>query len=141
MFTCGGAMSGYCSIGRLRMLKAPASMMTMAMTQAKTGRSMKMREIMPRSAPRAGVGARLVLGDRLRRARRHRPHLLAGLDAVEALGDHPLARLEPGGHQPARADGARRRDRPRHGAVLGVQHQDARIALRIAGDRLLRNQD
>ena len=36
-----GAMRGYCEMGRRRMDSAPASMMMMAMTQAKTGRSMK----------------------------------------------------------------------------------------------------
>jgi hypothetical protein len=42
--TAGGAMVGYCSIGRLVAAMPPASMVTMAMTQAKTGRSMKKRE-------------------------------------------------------------------------------------------------
>src|SRR6185312_10759461 len=37
-------MVGYCSTGRLKAAMAPASMMTMAITQAKTGRSMKKRE-------------------------------------------------------------------------------------------------
>ncbi|WP_448206766.1 TetR/AcrR family transcriptional regulator C-terminal domain-containing protein [Azospirillum sp. sgz302134] len=41
MDTVGGAIFGYCSTGRRRIASAPASMMTMAMTQAKTGRSMK----------------------------------------------------------------------------------------------------
>ena len=36
--------SGYCSTGRLRTAMPPASMITMAMTQAKTGRSMKKRD-------------------------------------------------------------------------------------------------
>ena len=37
-------MVGYCSIGRLVAAMPPASMVTIAMTQAKTGRSMKKRE-------------------------------------------------------------------------------------------------
>jgi hypothetical protein len=41
-------MRGYCSIGRPRIARAPPSMMEMAMTQAKTGRSMKNFEIICR---------------------------------------------------------------------------------------------
>jgi hypothetical protein len=37
----GGAMVGYCATGRVRTAKAPASIRTIAITQAKTGRSMK----------------------------------------------------------------------------------------------------
>ena len=36
-------MAGYCETGRVVMAMAPAIMMTMAMTQAKMGRSMKKR--------------------------------------------------------------------------------------------------
>jgi hypothetical protein len=43
--TWGRAMSGYWAIGRLRMA-SPASMMTIATTHAKMGRSMKKRESM-----------------------------------------------------------------------------------------------
>lgn|GEM_PF-4545335 len=39
----GGAMDGYCEIGRLRMEIPPASMIIMAITHAKTGRSIKKR--------------------------------------------------------------------------------------------------
>src|SRR6185436_13134918 len=41
----GGAMLGYCAMGRLVIESAPASMITIAMTHAKTGRSMKNRDI------------------------------------------------------------------------------------------------
>ena len=44
METEGGAIDGYWAIGRVRIDRAPASMTTMAMTQAKIGRSMKNRE-------------------------------------------------------------------------------------------------
>ena len=37
----GGAMSGYCAIGKLGIAKLPASMITIAITHAKIGRSMK----------------------------------------------------------------------------------------------------
>jgi len=42
--TCGRAISGYCATGKVRMASAPASMITMAMTHAKMGLSMKKRE-------------------------------------------------------------------------------------------------
>ena len=41
METRGGAMSGYCSSGRVKIDNPPASMMTMAKTQAKMGRLIK----------------------------------------------------------------------------------------------------
>jgi hypothetical protein len=37
----GGAMGGYCETGRLWFANAPATIMMMAITQAKTGRSRK----------------------------------------------------------------------------------------------------
>src|SRR4051794_4459239 len=37
----GGAIAGYCAIGSERMERPPANMMTIAITQAKIGRSMK----------------------------------------------------------------------------------------------------
>src|SRR5688572_5841839 len=42
----GGAMEGYCSIGNPKMLRPPASMITIAITQAKTGLSMKYFDMM-----------------------------------------------------------------------------------------------
>lgn len=41
MATAGGAMLGYCAMGSVLMASAPPSIMTMASTQAKIGRSMK----------------------------------------------------------------------------------------------------
>src|SRR3977135_4071353 len=41
MEMAGGAMLGYCAMGSVVTASAPISMMTMASTQAKTGRSMK----------------------------------------------------------------------------------------------------
>src|ERR1700678_2944064 len=41
MEMAGGAILGYCAMGRVVMASAPISMMTMAITQAKTGRSIK----------------------------------------------------------------------------------------------------
>ncbi len=44
MVTAGGAMVGYWAIGRTRIASMPASMMMMATTAAKIGRSMKKRD-------------------------------------------------------------------------------------------------
>src|SRR5579863_2359132 len=41
MEMAGGAMLGYCAMGSVVMASAPASMITMASTQAKMGRLMK----------------------------------------------------------------------------------------------------
>ena len=46
MRTDGGAIEGYCSIGSPKMLRPPASMITIAITQAKTGLSMKYFDMM-----------------------------------------------------------------------------------------------
>ena len=37
----GGAIAGYCAIGSVRVATPPASMITIAITQEKIGRSMK----------------------------------------------------------------------------------------------------
>jgi hypothetical protein len=43
MLIWGAAIAGYWAIGKVTMASVPASMMRMAMTQAKMGRSMKKR--------------------------------------------------------------------------------------------------
>ncbi len=45
MLTVVGAICGYCEIDNVKIESAPASMMTMAITQAKIGLSMKKRDI------------------------------------------------------------------------------------------------
>src|SRR6185437_7137180 len=82
MLICGGAMSGYWATGRKAIDRAPASMITMAMTQAKIGRSMKKRDMA------LGPAAALPRGSGRARGRRtggNRAHLGAGLDALQAL--------------------------------------------------------
>src|SRR5262245_55514473 len=56
--TVGGEIWGYCASGRLTAATAPASVITIEITLAKIGRSMKNREIMrlrPDQPPRAGA--------------------------------------------------------------------------------------
>ena len=55
--TLGGAMSGYCSSGSVKMDKPPASMMTMASTHAKMGRLMK-KGAMVRVCSAGGIAGR-----------------------------------------------------------------------------------
>ena len=60
MRTVVGAMSGYCETASRVMAKAPASMVTMASTQAKTGRWMKnfaMAQFCPGAGWRVEAGA------------------------------------------------------------------------------------
>src|SRR4051812_2506562 len=47
MVTVGGEISGYCAIGRLKPAIRPASVMMIASTLAKIGRSMKKRAKLP----------------------------------------------------------------------------------------------
>src|SRR5689334_15416037 len=101
MFTLGGAMSGYCSTGRVRIPAIPASMIAMAMTQAKTGRSMKMRLIMAGGSPplrSLGAGPSGALARQ--GPGRHGRDGHVGLDPVQALGDHPFAGLQAGRDDP-----------------------------------------
>src|SRR6185437_16628310 len=134
MLICGGAMSGYWATGRKAIDSAPASMITMAMTQAKIGRSMKKRDmaLRPAAALTRGSG-----GTRGRRAGGNRAHLGPGLDALQALDDHPVAGLEALGHQPVGTDGLGDLDRAQFGLVLVADHQHGGAAPGIARDALL----
>src|SRR3954469_24421762 len=66
----GGAIEGYCSMGRPRMLRPPASMITIAITQAKTGLSMKYFDMM---TPDAGLDPGFIGPCAGRRCRRRLP--------------------------------------------------------------------
>src|SRR6187402_823853 len=97
MLTLVGAMSGYCSIGSAVSAPNPPSITMIASTQAKIGRSMKIRDIGVLSGlaraglPRTALSGR---GDILRRPGRYRAHVAVVPDIVaEALSDHPIARL------------------------------------------------
>src|SRR5688572_12473905 len=94
MFTLGGAMSGYCSIGRNRIEPAPASMITIEITHAKIGRSTKMRDSM---APSRLLGAGRVARREPTRAclaglvHRHGLDGLPRLDLVRPLDDQAVS--------------------------------------------------
>ena len=71
-------MSGNCAIGIAEMAMAPASVMTMAMTTANRGRSMKMLENIVRSVFRTDG----------------RRHDLSRMHFLNPVGDDKLALLE-----------------------------------------------
>src|SRR5260370_731143 len=94
-------MSGYCAMGRPVMASAPASMMTMATTQAKIGRSMKKRDSMAEVLAARGDDGGL--------------HRRAGAHPLQPLDDHLLAGPQPAGHEPVVAHRLSDRERPRFG--------------------------
>src|ERR1051325_11505858 len=94
--TVGGVICGYCSTGSDRSETMPKIIVTIAMTFAKTGRSMKKRGIIGRSRPLRGRGGRRGL-HRLRRRvdvddlpLHHR----AGSRALQPVDHHGFARRE-----------------------------------------------
>src|SRR6185295_2702858 len=90
--TVGGAISGYCATGSENAAMVPASVMMIASTIAKTGRSMKKREKLPIRGLHRSARAYLhqVVDD----------HLLAFLQAAgdDHVGAHPAAGLH-GAHR------------------------------------------
>src|SRR5581483_1862934 len=107
-------MVGYCSIGRLKAAIAPASMITIAITQAKTGRSMKKRD----NAMRRSFLLRAGWGGLWLHRRGYDFHV--GLDHSgalhQALHDHLVARFQAVQDLPVAADHAAGLDHfePRH---------------------------
>src|SRR5438046_7179855 len=79
--TTGGAISGYCAIGRVRIAASPASTMKTDTTVAKIGLSMKKRENMARLFLRFWF-LRACFGD---------AHGCSGPEAHQALDDHLVA--------------------------------------------------
>src|SRR5579859_7873910 len=108
MFTAGGAIGGYCAIGRAMIARIPAMMMTMAITTAKIGRSMKKRDtlwLLPgrhgglwaagwpeRGMDRGGRGG-------------HHLHRRAWLGRLQAFDDQAVTGRQAGRHQPLIAHG------------------------------------
>src|SRR5437868_6293712 len=132
IFTEGGAMFGYCSIGSVEIERPPASMITIAITHAKTGRSMKNCEI-------ATSAFRLELC--LRHRRRRRPDRNSGAQIQCALHNQPVAVLEACRHQPVVPHGARNLDVAQFRLVVASDHPRSRFASGIAGDALLWRED
>ena len=128
-------------MGSVVMASAPASMMTMAITQAKIGRSMKKLTMAGAYFAEACSGR----GLRLRRLLIRRPVLLghdlgAGLRQLHPLDDDAVAGLEPGSHQPLIADGAIGREGPQLDVVVRTDDECGGLTLLIVADALLRHQ-
>src|SRR5262245_37890681 len=134
MVTRGGAMSGYFSSAKVLMARVPASITTMAITQAKMGRSMKKRAMrLLRSEGRGkGLMWERVGGVWLQH--------IANLHLLTALGDDALARLQAGGYEPAVAYCLGDRERALLHGVVCIDDESAGGTAGIACDRLLRHQ-
>src|SRR5262245_25677994 len=96
----GGARLGNCAMGRRRIEITPPSMMIIAMTHAKTGRSMKNLDIVyllggPKLVRRGGCGRRRS-GRRLRRNLDRRTRA----DALQVVDDHLVTGFQAGRHEP-----------------------------------------
>src|SRR6266566_8687680 len=102
----GGAISGYCAIGSVESAITPTSVMTMLMTPAKIGRSIKKCGKFTALTPRPGSASFWVLGwsgARLsvRSGRcflRHRCNFHSRLQQLQTRGDNFLPVLEPAFH-------------------------------------------
>src|SRR4030081_1644557 len=92
----GGAMLGYCATGSFRIASIPARVMMMAMTHAKTGRSMKNLDMAPSAL---GFGRRRDV-NRRGFTSIDRCDLIARVYFLHPRDDHPVSRLETCDHQP-----------------------------------------
>src|SRR5438270_14035220 len=114
MLICVGATSGYCATGSAKIAPIPPNMIMIARTQAKMGRSMKIRDMISAAAVTSAAGfhrsGRRRL-DFLRRTRGHRLDLRSILEVREPLGDDLFARRQPLGDDPIRPERAIRDDR------------------------------
>src|SRR4051794_30349301 len=131
--TVGGAMSGYCAIGKIALATKPAITMMIAMTPASTGRSMKNFENM--SVGRGG-GYRL----RVRLLFRLRDNGDAGIQLHQVVEDHGVAVLESLADDPVLADPITDFNITLHGLAIGTDgpHEATLRSLQHGG---LRNCD
>src|SRR3569833_4158807 len=140
MFTLGGATSGYCATGSTMIESTPASMITIVITHAKTGRFAKILASMVlvfrwRWSCRARARARA----RFRFFRRMHRH--ARTDLVRTLDAQLVAGLEAALDQPVIADRAIRDEHARLDLAVGADDHRGRVALRIARHAQLRRED
>src|SRR5436190_11844139 len=104
----GGAISGYCAIGSVKSAITPTSVITMLITPAKIGRSMKKCgkfiaiAIAPEPRSFCGLGlsdVRLRVWSGVGRLG-HRRNVHAGLQQLQTRGNNLLAILQPALHNP-----------------------------------------
>src|SRR5438132_1665483 len=104
----GGAISGYCAMGSVESAMIPTSVMTMLITPAKIGRSMKKcGKFMPTAvAPEPSFSALrlrdvfLCLRSAGGRLLGHRRDFHSGLQQLQTRGNHLLAVLQAVFHNP-----------------------------------------
>src|SRR3569833_145801 len=140
MFTLGGATSGYCATGSTMIEATPASMITIVITLAKTGRFAKNLSSMVlvfrwRWSCRARARARA----RFRFFRR--PPGPARPAPARPPADQLVSGLEAAHDKPEIADRAIRDEHARLDLTVGADDHRGRVALRIARHALLRRED
>src|SRR5271166_3128453 len=119
-------MTGYCSTGSLRSVTKPKTIVTIAITFANTGRSMKKREITS-GVSRAALG---IGGRRRGRLAVRRLDLASGSRALEPVHDDPVALPHPLVHHPHRTfDDRAQVDAPVLDHVLVVHDEQILAAL------------
>src|SRR5437773_8447792 len=127
----GGAISGYCAIGSVESAITPTSVMTMLMTPAKIGRSIKKCGKFTALTPRPGSPSFWVLGwsgARLRvrssrRFLRHRCNFHSRLQQLQARRDNFLAIFEPVLHNPFAFKSACRLKGAAFDRIIGFYHE------------------
>ena len=142
MVICGGAIGGYWETGSVLIASRPASMIMMAITQAKIGRLMKNlgMECLLYFFAAAGCGAAAGAAVRLA-AERHGLDRCSRARLLQSFQDDAVAGFQPFADQPVVADRPVDLDDPRFHLLFGSNHHDHGIACRIAGDPALRNED
>src|SRR2546430_1088593 len=122
----GGAISGYWAIGSVESAITPTSVMTMLMTPAKIGRSMKkcgkfiavaakLRSFCVLRLSNAWLSVRAG-----RRLLRHRRNFHSRLEQLQTRGDNFLTVLEPGLYDPFAFERARRLEGAAFDRVIGL---------------------
>src|SRR5882762_1579860 len=124
--TEGGAIGGYCSIGSATIDKAPATIIRIAMTIAKIGRSMKNLAMLLRLS---GLDRRL-----------DGVHENSRLRFLHPRYDHPFAFVQSALHHPLVAQGPGRLDDARGDLVVRTHHERGGLALRVVRDADLRDE-
>src|SRR5688572_9216945 len=118
MMTVGGAISGYCATGSVALATRPAITITIAMTPASTGRSMKNFENMS-VARRGGCSLR---DHRDTRIQLHQVVEDDGVAIVQALANDPVLPDPFADFDRALRGFAVRADDPDEAALISLQH-------------------
>src|SRR5580704_19021746 len=137
MAIAGGAMLGYCAIGRVRIASPPPSMMTMARTHANIGRSMKKSDtrLLLRLLRRTGSRRFELVGRHFMRV-----YHAAGAHRLDADDDDLIARRHARAHQPLIAYGTVGFDDVHRCLVIITNHRYGCLAEAVVPDGALRDE-